>query len=380
MADLLHIIKTVRYANDSRLLKWISSLNNAEISSKVFVLQDDNKEGKWEEEGTSIITSSLFFRKFFKKKKGYLFKIPEFTFKTMSFLRKSKEEVLVFHDLQQYLALFLMCINKKRKIVWDMHELPHEVLVRFYMSRKILEYILNKVDLIIYTNKERRAYMLDKLTYREKDYEILNNYPNRFYFEEPRAKLPDDLEEWLMGKKYIIWLGYAEDDRNIIPFLEVFKRRKDNLRLVIIGKVLDNINKYIQEQGLQDSIYNAFVAPEKMIEYIDNAQFSVVLYKNVSPNFWFCEPNRLYQLTSRNIPVIVGNNPVLKSFVEEYDAGIILNDDGSDADQLELAVNEMMDKAEFYRGNLERSNIGEFALWEKQFEKVAVNMKKLIKN
>src|SRR5690554_1292374 len=112
MADLLHIIKTMRYANDSRLLKWISSLNNAKVSSKVFVLQDDNEKGECEDEGTTVVTSSLFFRKYFRKKKGYLFKIPEYTFKTLRFVRKSEEEVLVFHDLQHYLALFLLCINK----------------------------------------------------------------------------------------------------------------------------------------------------------------------------------------------------------------------------------------------------------------------------
>src|SRR5699024_6389989 len=80
--------------------------------------------------------------------------------------------------------------------------------------------------------------------------------------------------------------------------------------------------------------YQAFVKQNELIHYIDNAYFSVVLYRSSTPNNLFCEPNRLYQLICRDIPVLVGNNPTMKAVIEKSKMGVVLDDDGSNTQSM----------------------------------------------
>ena len=211
MEDFLHIIKT-NYKNDSRLTKWVDSLSENDFVSEVFILQDDNIQTYWKEGRNTITATKLFSRKFFAQRKGYLIKVPELAIKTLMPIKKSKSQIVIFHDLQQTLSLLYVCLLKrwgikKKKIVWDLHELPHEILTKNYFSRKIIRFILNTVDLIIYTNIERRHYILEKFGHTEKKYVILNNYTEKSYKKISRAALPIDLEKWLDKKGLCIMVG-----------------------------------------------------------------------------------------------------------------------------------------------------------------------------
>src|SRR5699024_10141377 len=130
MSKYLHVIKTKAYQNDSRLLKWIEALRKQNQTSSVYILEDANVPGEFIQDEMKITKSFLYSRKFFKKGKGFIFKIPEFSWKSLRHIKRSKSEYIVFHDLQHYFTLFLLCLNKPKhkKIIWDLHELFHESL------------------------------------------------------------------------------------------------------------------------------------------------------------------------------------------------------------------------------------------------------------
>jgi glycosyltransferase involved in cell wall biosynthesis len=369
MSTYLHIIKTKSFANDSRLLKWIESLNNNNKSSSVFILQDDNIKKSFFVRDTRVTATSLWMRKFFKKNHGYIFKVPELTYKTLNYIRRDQSEILVFHDLQQYLTLFILCLikPKNKKIIWDLHELFHESLIKFFVSRSVIRFILNKVDCIIYTNAYRRDYILKHLKNREKQFFILNNYTDSMYVNQKQQVCPVSLAKWLDGYQYIIWLGNGSINRNFHVFLNAYTKELQHYKLVILGKPDNAALEYIKSKNLEGKVYEAFVSPAEMLSFIDNAVFSVVLYKHSSPNNYYCEPNRLYQVTSRGIPVIVGNNPPMKDLVEKYKAGIILKDDGSNLELLIEAIKALNENITFFKENLRNKNIPKQLSWENQF-------------
>lgn len=383
MADILHVIKTRTYKNDSRLLKWISSLNETGFSSNVFIIQDDNTAKKWKDGDVQITASSLGFRKYFKKRKGYFFKIPEFTFKAIKYIRNANDEIIVFHDMQHYLTLLLLCLFKtKRKIVWDLHELPHELLTKYWVSRKVVRFILSSVDLLVYTNMERREYILEKFKHKENAFGILNNYPDKSFFQNTKTSIPTELKEWLQDENYIIWLGNGLATRNFLSFIAAVKSQQEKIKIVVLGKIPSKEQLFVEKCNMKNQIYDVFVDPKEMVNYIDNALFSVVVYKNISPNNWLCEPNRLYQLTSRNIPVITGNNPPLRSFVQKFDAGIVLSDDGASVEELSKSMALMFKEYKNFKKSLESSNMEKLISWENQFldiSKILNNISKLCK-
>jgi hypothetical protein len=221
MIKISHIIKSPSFESDGRLHKWISSLKANKINSKVFFLEDKNEKRIFSFEEMEIKTISLFFRKYFKKRKGYFLKIPEYSLKTWRYLKHCDCDVLIFHDVQQYLNLLIILIFsicKGKIIVWDLHELPHTVFLKNPITRKVLKYIIEHVDVIVYTNKERRQYIFEKLKMKEKKYFILNNYPNEYYLYKPHTIFPNKLNKLREGLPYILWLGGVWETRNFTTF------------------------------------------------------------------------------------------------------------------------------------------------------------------
>lgn len=375
-----HIIKTGVLQRDGRLLKWIESLNNHGIKSKVFILENENTISKGYKDGVEIESTYLISRKFFSSGKGFFLKVPEFTMRTFSFLRRSNPGVFVFHDMQHYLALFILsfCRKNKKQIVWDMHELPHSVFFKTSITKNILKRILENSDLLVYTNKERRDYIHSKLQYKEKSYAILNNYPDNDYFKINRNKKPAILNILREDKPYILWLGAANTARNFSPFLKVFEDNIDKYNLVILGGVEDTYKQKIEKYQKQGFVFNSFVKQDEMINYIDNALLSVVLYNNKSPNNFYCEPNRLYQLISRNIPLVVGHNPTMKRLVEELDCGVVLKDDGSDYESLSEGVQILLSKLNDITSKGMSIDKSILFSWDNQFAKVVEEIKKIL--
>src|SRR5690606_14552860 len=155
------------------------------------------------------------------------------------------------------LSLIYLCLanrfsGTKKKIVWDLHELPHEILTKNYFSRRIIRFILNTVDLLIYTNIERREYILQKFKHSEKNYVILNNYTEKSYKNIPRAALPPELEKWLDKRSYILWLGNAGLNRKFLFALKALREYKEKYKLVILGGIEPEVMDFIVKHNLQE--------------------------------------------------------------------------------------------------------------------------------
>lgn len=371
---VLHLIKTKSYKSDGRLLKWISSLKENNIDSDVYILEDKNKSGKSWVDSMLIEYGKLASRKLFSKHKGYLFKIPEYSFRCLSKYLRTNFNFYVFHDSQHYLTLFLILLffkNKEKKIIWDLHELPHESLAKYAITRKVVKFLLEHVDLLIYTNVERQKAILKAFKHKESKIVILNNYPSKQYIFHERSNLPLELKEWLDGSPYILWMGLAGENRNFLPVLQALDRFKHKIKVVVMGSIEEKIKKIIDTKYPDLSVYSRFVSQDEIPMYVDNCFCSIVLYKNTSQNNFLCEPNRLYQLVTRGIPVIAGNNPPMKSLVTHYNCGIVLEDDGSDPRLIEDALEKFFDDDEYNK--MKKScldNEWNELNWETQFANV----------
>ncbi|WP_262250023.1 hypothetical protein [Parapedobacter soli] len=367
-----HLIKTTALKSDGRLQKWIKSLKVKGYHSDILILQDNNSDSYEEGPYNSAVNKiALQSRRLFKQRKGYFFKVPEYAIKTFFFLRKQKNtDVFVFHDVQQYLNLFIATIFfRNKQIIWDLHELPHNVMFRHSLFRSFLKYLLKNVDVVIYTNQERRDYIIDKLNVQEKAYTILNNFPDLDYINKNKTPLPTELKSLRPDLPYIIWLGAATAGRNFDTFLKTYDTvLSSRFNLVILGRIDSEfrliLNKYIDVKYC----YNAFIPQQKMINYIDNAYFSVVLYNCQNPNNLYCEPNRLYQLITRHIPCVVGHNPTMSNIINKTGGAVVLSDDGSEVQYLSQSINELLTSLNDFKTRLETNSIIEKLNWDDQFD------------
>ena len=366
-----HFLKTVAYRSDGRVLKWVKSLQKHGYFSIVSVVEDSNQNKKEQSDGAAIEYESLSWRKFFKQRNGYPVKIIEYLLKTIKSLRRHDDvDILIFHDVQQYLNLIFVLflrIGRKKFVVWDVHELPHDILMRFYLTRFFLKSILERIDLIIYTNNERRDYMIDKIGFDDTGRcFVLNNYPDTFFNRSAPQQLPEHVRNWLGEERFILWMGAANKARNFDTFIQAYDKFKSNFKLIIIGKIDEIFRNEIDALAERDRVFNDFVPQVDIIKYVDNAYFSVVLYNDRSMNNFLCEPNRLYQLINRGVPCIVGHNPTLSRVITSNEAGIVLPDSGTDARSMIGAFDEMILKREVFYDKI-RDNDGMYS-WDEQFD------------
>lgn len=374
---VLHVIKTSRYESDGRLLKWIDSLKMSLSTSSVFIIEDKNESAEYTKDGVDIHAKHLWFRRIFKKHTGLLLKALEQGWKWSRFFRNSTAEIVVFHDVQQYLNIFIsLCFSKTRsrfKLVWDLHELPHVELGANHVTKKWIRYLLSEVDLLVYTNEQRRQYILDMFGHIEKNYVVLNNFPDLEFIRAPRQRMPEDLNTWSKSqgsKPYLLWMGAASKGRYFDVVLNVFKKFQHQFNLVIMGRVETNFSNEIDSYIKEGKVFNRFVAQDEILGYVDNAHFSIVLYNSTKPNNMFCEPNRLYQLLVRNIPIICGNNPTMKNIVEKSGGGIVLPDDGRSLDAMEGAFKKMESNYNQYKDSRSSLENRDAMIWESQFKEV----------
>lgn len=372
MKVILHNIKSPSFKSDGRLQKWLQQLEKRGFYSKVLIIEDTNREYK-ESFGTSnIIGEKLFFRTWFKQRKGYLIKVPEYLTKTLNFINKEKFDVIVFHDVQQYLNILYYLVFKKRrsfKIVWDLHELPHTFLLKNRFTKQIIRFILNSVDIVVYTNEERRDFIRSNIpNVKEKKFFILNNFPDKNFIlsEKNTITIPGINND----KPYFLWLGAGLAARNFDTFLKAFECFDEDFNLVILGKVEDKYKRVIEKLKSRNKVFNKFVNQEEIIKYIDNAYLSVVLYNSTSANNLYCEPNRLYQLVSRNVPVVVGNNPTMANLINKFHLGKVLDDDGKNVEELVVAIKNIINNHQLYVDNSRNIDYTSLFSWEHQVNEI----------
>lgn len=382
---VLHFIKTKSILSDGRLLKWIDSLEGVNIKSKIVVLEDANEKIKTTlGSSTEVEKIKLQSRRFFKKKgSGFLLKIPEYAFKSYRIFNSSKEEIVVFHDNQHYLTLLLLLIFNqfnKRKIIWDLHELPHSSLLRLSITRKFLKAVLENCYMVIHTNTQRHEFLHSRLKFSEKKSVILNNYPEIEYILSEKKENSSDINDWLNGEQYILWLGAATKTRCFDTVFEAYKHYSKSFKLIILGNITEEFKQLILKNNLSNRIWNSYVDQSEIINFIDNAMFSIVLYKNNSPNNFYCEPNRVYQLLSRKIPAIVGNNPRLLEMVKDRNFGIVLENDGSDSKSMLEAFERMIQNHTYYKLTLNNTKFETIFSWEKQFDSIVTRLENAFDN
>lgn len=363
--NILHVIKTKGLIYDGRLLKTIKSLNHFGYKSSILILEDNNKNSSYYnvEILCKVRTISLITRTAFGKGRGLLLKVPEYTFKTFFRMFSKEYDTIWLHENQNYGNLFLISFLRKilgfrKNVIWDQHELPHEIFFRYKIARLILNFLLQVPNLIIFSNEERKRLVMENFVvpYNTK-YFVLNNFPLQAFIDNENAVIPQELKNWLEGKPYFIWQGLADESRNFIYTFKAFMQFKEKFKLVILGSIPNSTMEYIIQTigpNYKNYVYHRFVRQNKIINYLDSAFLSFVFYDDKSLNNKFCESNRLYQTICREVPVICGKNPSIITEVEKYNCCYILDDYGDNVNSLIKAIKEVQLYYDNYKENMRK--------------------------
>lgn len=340
MSQVLMLLKCNGLQFDDRVRKECASiLKISGLTSEIHVLENQNRSVSGEIFETNSVFKSYFLvsRKIFKGNSLLFLKLLELFMKVLPSTWKRRKAVWLHDPLMFVFVPYFTFLRKLRlveKIVWDQHELPPEYFLQKRTLRFCYKLAMNMVDVRIHANKQRADY-LNKVLGENYDYLILNNYVDNVFLAEKAHDLSDDLSNWLAGEDFLLLQSGAYYERNFESAVEAICKY-GKLKCIVIGGT--NVDLGALEKKYENFAsrftFIGMVPQIRLVDYIDKAVASLILYKNTIPNSYFCEPNRLYQASCRGAYVIVGNNPPMRDFVNRNKNGYILESDGNCANDI----------------------------------------------
>lgn len=366
------VIKTDGLEYDDRVRKEILTVQKLypNISFKIFAMLPENKETEGVT-GYGVPYKSVYVPardKYPSAKKPML--------KAYQFYKALK------HDVEEFDALwaanvdtsFFPMLAKNDRILWDLHELPDRYLVSGW-KKALLRYIFKRCRVVLHANPQRANYLqqVGVLTDSSKHFAI-RNFPNFDDEEKETDVLFDDFMKWKGDRKCVYLQGLTNDSRAAYETIKAVLEFPELCAVVIGGFDVDTKERLVKEYGdsLNDHIcFIGKVAQLRIPHYVKQCYMSLIFYKNVRPNNYYCEANRFYQAIIMGLPVVVGNNPSMKELVEEYGFGVSIDDDGRDVAKITEGIKKVVCNYHTYKDNILRNR--DNLLWNKQeseFEKV----------
>lgn len=363
----LMIVRTTGLEYDDRVRKEALSLKH--FGCDVFILANytSNVSSKGlTQYGIPYRAVRLHSRAIFASKRSLILKMFEFWLILMWEIIKGKYNVVWAHE--EYTIFSLLVKIPRVSYVFDQHELP-EYLIATNFRKRLYRRIENVSDIIIVANEDRLEFMRKSgLIIKSHKYCVLNNYPDKLFSELEVLDLPSEINIWLQGSEYILLQGGGHFNRYPSKILSAVKRH-GKLKIVLLGPIYDKLKEEIA-LNYSDMVYmTGYVDQLELTRYIDHSKLSIILYANSNNNNYLCEPNRLYQAVCRGIPVIVGINPPMKSFVLKNKIGEVLSDDGNSEDGIYEAILRMEENYTKYKENI--TKIKYTYNWKNQLPKIA---------
>lgn len=336
-------IKTEGLEYDDRVRKEILTIRKLypNVKFKIFAMLPENREYEGVTSyGTPYKAIYLPSREKYPSAKKILIK-------TLEFYKVVKKDLESFDAVwcgdYHSVAIALLC--KGKPVLWDLHELP-TMLLGNGLKKMVLRKVFNNCKVVLHANPQRIGYLQSQGCIKDpqKHYAI-RNYPN---FEDRDPVFDEAYYQFVgwKGNKTCVYLqGLTNDSRAAYESVAAVMRIP-KLTAVVVGKFDDNSKKRLEKEfgnQLNDRIYFVGKIPQlKIPQYVEQCHLSLVFYKNVRPNNFFCEANRFYQSVIMGLPVVVGNNPSMKDIVEQYGFGVSIDDDGNDVGKIVNGINQVL--------------------------------------
>jgi len=318
------------FVNDSRVLKENISLQKGGYDVCVVALHEEGLLEREQVQGIPVYRIRLRSKEWSKNKVVQLFKYLEFLYRV---IRDHKDgDIYHCNDLNALPVGVMMkkIFNRGVKVVYDSHEYQTQRANITKMGSKISFYLekllLPSCDaVIVVSDSIAKAYAEDYGI--DRPAVILNapNYRtvrNSAYFKK----------RYHLGSEDLVFLyqGRLTRNRGIEKLVEVFDYLPENYHLVLMGHGTE-IKSFLESINNKNVHLHEAVKPEEVLNYTVSADIGFALIEASCLSYYYCLPNKIFEYTIANIPMIVSALPEMQHYVEKNGLGIAVAFD-QDAD------------------------------------------------
>ncbi len=207
------------------------------------------------------------------------------------------------------------------RLMWDSHELFPEVpeIANKPMVKKIWWAIQNhcvprlrKTDIAVTVCKSIADIFLERYG---REFLVVRNAPLASRLTEVRNVRQDTDERTFT----ILYQGAVNVGRGVEEMISAMPQLP-NCRFIVVGDgdVLDKAKNLAAEMNVSDRVEFVGRVPFKALApYMAKADVGLVLLKNISLNYFYALPNRVFDFVSAGLPIIGSRLPEIEAIVEK---------------------------------------------------------------
>jgi len=259
-----------------------------------------------------------------KKSKGKLdsiFMFVKYNFEINNLLKKiQKSDTIFFGNVESCLFLKRAIKNKKYLLnVLELYELNS-------IYGKKLKWLLNNSILNICCEKHRSQIMVSQYSLKELPL-VMPNKPYDFSDQLSLDTLGIDkgIQDIIYTKKTILYQGIITPDRPLDKIALALKEINNNdLYFLVMGNCSTDYKNYLKS-CYDKIIFLGYIPAPNHLSITKHATLGIANYDMSVLNNVFCAPNKIFEYSKYQVPMIASNNIGLIETVDYYKAGLCTN-------------------------------------------------------
>lgn len=242
------------------------------------------------------------------------------------FLIKKRPKVLNVHSLELLIFAFFAKVFLRSKVIYDTHELETEKMGMSPKRKKISKFIerigIKFCDETIVVGESIANHYKEMYPKLPKPKVVLN-VPN---YKEivKKDKFRDAFD---IDKNTLIYLyqGVLNKGRGIELIIKTFvaSQKKDAVVVFLGYGPYEAMVKKASENNSNIYFHEA-VSPEELVDYTSSADIGLCLIENECLSYYYSLPNKMFQYTMCNLPVITSNGYEMKTLVNLHKIGYVV--------------------------------------------------------
>ena len=311
------------FTNDSRVLKENLSLQKAGYDVTVVALHEESLEEFENIQGVKVHRVKLKSINWSKNLLISLFKYLEWSYRIVKQYRKS--DFVHCNDLSALpIGVAIKLFNRNVKIVYDAHEYETEVdglvgakkTLTVFFEKRLIKYVDKTITVSDAISDEYvRLYGITKP-------ELVLNTPH--YKEVEKKNIFREKFNIKENQTIFLYQGSLSTGRGIEILLDTFKELDDSQSvMVFMGYgILEELVKNTSS-SYENIYFHEAVSPEILLDYSSSADFGISTIEDSCLSYRYCLPNKMFEYSMAEVPVIVSNLPEMKKVVEKYHLGVV---------------------------------------------------------
>ena len=247
----------------------------------------------------------------------------EYNIRLFFLLLFSKVDILLANDTDTLLANFLVSKVRRKKLVFDAHELFPELPELAHRPK--VKRVWEKIEDYIFPRLKHCYTVCQPIAdYYNKKYNInmkvVRNVP--YYSESVDEKLLD-----YSGKKIILYQGAVNVGRGLEWVIDAMPL-VENAVFVIIGDgdIMNELKERVTRLHLNEKVFFlGRISGMELHKYTSSADLGLCLLENRGLNYYYSLPNRIFDYLHAGVPVLATDFPEIANIVKNYNTGILVN-------------------------------------------------------